>query len=170
MRNLSVKLYLFVHVTQISRYITLYIAFGIIRGFTVTAVGLGTYCPWIRRATCILKLVTRRRRMLSFISRPPSPKYAVDRRSIGCYSSVKSVSAHEGVRNASRNRQALSLDTAFLQLTSGLPAATYSCAWWYVCSLSTFSLGDDINRYKMGLVSSMHVTYDTCIQIFGNNI
>jgi len=36
------------YVTRISRYITLYIAFGIIRGFKLKAVSLGTYYPLIR--------------------------------------------------------------------------------------------------------------------------
>ena len=34
LRNLSIKLYLFMYVTRMSRYITLYIALGIIRSFT----------------------------------------------------------------------------------------------------------------------------------------
>jgi hypothetical protein len=50
-RNLSIKLYrIYVCYTNI----TLYIAFGIIRGLTLPAVGLGTYYQWIRGHSCIV--------------------------------------------------------------------------------------------------------------------
>jgi hypothetical protein len=53
---LRVKLYrIYVCYTNI----TLYIAFGIIRGFHITAVGLGTYYPWIRRDTSTWKILKR---------------------------------------------------------------------------------------------------------------
>jgi len=49
-RNLSIKLY---RIYACYTNITVYVAFGIIRWFHVTAVGLGMYHPSIRGPTCI---------------------------------------------------------------------------------------------------------------------
>jgi len=49
------------HVTRISRYIW----FSVLSAVSVTAVGLGTYYPWIRGSTCTLYSTTLNYQRLS---------------------------------------------------------------------------------------------------------
>jgi hypothetical protein len=55
-RNLSIKLYrIYACYTNVTLYDVIY-SVRYYRRFSITAVGLGTYYPWIRRTTCIHRI------------------------------------------------------------------------------------------------------------------